>query len=104
MSTADKPQTFSRPEHNLCFTENKILFKYFYIFPFINKNIKTLWNKYHYVLIKLKIHGHSFILSIRHKLCSGLEKVWGLSAVLMLIFTRFKFDSAIYRNFFSFRV
>jgi len=25
MSMADKPHTFSRPEQDLCFTENKIL-------------------------------------------------------------------------------
>ena len=36
---------------------------------------------------------------MKSKLGSGLEKPWGLSALLMSIFARFEFESAIYCNF-----
>ena len=55
--------------------------------------------------IKLTIHGNSFFfLSVKHKLCSGLEKAWGLSSVLISVFACFEFDSGIYCNFYSFLV
>ena len=50
---------------------------------------------------KVKYFKH-ILFSVKRKLCSGLEKAWGLSALVMLIFARFEFDSAIYCNFCSF--
>ena len=54
--------------------------------------------------IKLTIHGRWFsvgvlFFSVKHKFCSSLDKAWGLSALLMLIFARFEFDLGIYCNF-----
>ena len=37
-----------------------------------------------YLSKKVKTFEH-FLFSVKRKLCSGLEKVWGLSALLMLI-------------------
>ena len=53
------------------------------------------------MLIKLKIHGHlffGFFFSVKQKLCSGLEKAWGLLALIMLSFARFEFILTIYCN------
>jgi len=47
--------------------------------------------------IKLTIHGRFF--SVKCKLCSGLGKIWWLSALLMIVFARFEFDWVIYYNF-----
>ena len=97
MSRADNSQAFSRAEHNLRITENKIHLKYFHFSYFHKwKIIKTLMNKHQYASIKLTFHGHfffSFFFSVKHKLCSVLEKACELSALLILIFARFEFDS-----------
>ena len=37
--------------------------------------------------------------AVNRKLCSGLEKAWGLLALFVLIFARFEFDLAIYCSF-----
>ena len=57
-----------------------------------------------YMYIKPTIHDHLFLLSVKCKLCSGLEKGWGLSVLFMLIVARFEFDLVIYCNFCSFWV
>ena len=44
------------------------------------------------------------VFSVKRKLCSGHEKAEGLSVLIILIFARFEFDSAIYCNFCSFWV
>jgi len=107
MSRADNPCTFSRPEHNLHFTENKIRLKCVHLSYFNEwKIIKTLRMKYPICQLNWQSTVISLFafFSVRRKLCSGLEKAHALSALLMLFFARFEFDSAIYRNFSSFRV
>ena len=54
--------------------------------------------------IKLKSHGHLFVVcvSVKRKLCSGLKNTWGLLDLFILIFARFEFESAVYCNFFYF--
>ena len=60
--------------------------------------MQTVRHKYYY--IKLLIHIHFF--SVKYKLCSGLEKTWELSVLLMLVSARFEFDWVVYCNFCSF--
>ena len=74
--------------------KTKYIWKVFTFLTFINKRLKMLRMKYQYVSIKLTIYGHLFFL-VKHKLYSGLEKAWRLSALFILIFARFEFDLAI---------
>ena len=46
-----------------------------------------------YLLKSTKLKDLKYIsFSVKCKLCSGLEKAWGLSALLMLNFACFEFD------------
>ena len=49
-----------------------------------------------FTLLSIHINLKLILFSGKRKLCSGLEKARGLSALFMLIFAHFEFNSAIY--------
>jgi hypothetical protein len=88
--------------YNLHFDNKKWLDCQFnkHILIFIPWSFNSFW----FIIIKKWNHFKCILFSVKCKLWSGLEKTGGLSALLMLIFARSKFDSVIYCNFCSFWV
>jgi len=77
--------------------------------PFLLSQMKNFHNLNEEILVYVNStdNPRSFVRlfsSVTCKLRSGLERAWELSALLMLIFARFEFDSAIRCTFHSFWV
>ena len=62
----------------------------------MNMKIFKITSQDWFTLLRIHINLRRILISVKRKLCSGLEKARGLSALFMLIFAHFEFDSAIY--------
>ena len=70
----------------------------------LKKDYGLLVYIYTYRVTSYSVNNFSLciLFSVKFKLCSGLEKAWGLSALLMLISTSFELELVNYFNYVCF--